>query len=99
MFFLVRAISLVTLSLQSSFLELAASHASFDLKTKWFESLLRQDMAYYDMNNVSGQATIISTNSNKFKRGIGRKFGEMRVFIRAGWTKAFQLSAYIFILL
>jgi len=40
-------------------------------------------MAYYDMNNVSGQATIISTNSNKFKRGIGRKFGEMRVFIFA----------------
>jgi ATP-binding cassette subfamily B (MDR/TAP) protein 1 len=46
------------------------------LKTQWFEALLRQDMAYYDITDVSGTATIIGTNGKKFRKGLGRKMGE-----------------------
>ena len=63
-----RAISLVSLTGQGSFLEIAATEATLDFKTKWFDALLRQDMAYYDIKVVSGQATIVSANANKFKK-------------------------------
>ena len=46
-----------------------------DLKTKWYKALLRQDMAYFDIMDVSGTATIIGTNANKYNRGVGNKLG------------------------
>jgi ATP-binding cassette, subfamily B (MDR/TAP), member 1 len=39
-----------------------------DFKKKWFQALLRQDAAYFDIQDVSGTATMISTNGAKYKR-------------------------------
>jgi ATP-binding cassette subfamily B (MDR/TAP) protein 1 len=41
---------------------------TLDFKTQWFDALLRQDMAYYDIKDVSGCATIISNNASKYKK-------------------------------
>jgi ATP-binding cassette subfamily B (MDR/TAP) protein 1 len=62
--------------MQSTFMETAAGETTEALKTQWLESLLRQDMVYYDIADVSGTATIISTNGMKFKTGVGHKLGE-----------------------
>jgi hypothetical protein len=53
---------------QSLLLEIASSEMTALLKTQWFEAMLRQDMTYYDIRDVSGTATIISTNGAKYKR-------------------------------
>jgi ATP-binding cassette subfamily B (MDR/TAP) protein 1 len=53
---------------QAVCLEIAASDAQTDLKIQWFNALLRQDMAYFDIKDVSAQATVVSANANKFKR-------------------------------
>jgi hypothetical protein len=52
----------------SLFLELAADIMARDLKDKWFRALLRQDMAFLDFKDVSGTATIISSNGARFKK-------------------------------
>lgn len=66
----------LTITIQATFLETAAAEMSDALKQQWFDALLRQDMAYYDLMDTSGTATIISTNGAKFKRGLGRKLGD-----------------------
>lgn len=53
---------------QAFFLELAADIMARDLKDKWFRALLRQDMAFFDFKDVSGTATIISSNGARFKK-------------------------------
>ena len=58
----------VAMTLQSSFLETAAAEMTDTMKQEWFDALLRQDMAYYDVMDTSGIATIITTNGKKFKR-------------------------------
>lgn len=65
----------VFMSGQAAFLETAADLMTIDFKTKWFDALLRQDIAYYDIKDVSGSATIISNNGAKYKKGLGRKLG------------------------
>jgi ATP-binding cassette, subfamily B (MDR/TAP), member 1 len=52
-----------------------------DLQTKWYQALLRQDMAYFDIMDVSGTATIIGTNAAKYNRGVGNKLGLAIQFI------------------
>jgi ATP-binding cassette subfamily B (MDR/TAP) protein 1 len=69
------------MTLQATLLETAAGEMTESLKTQWFEALLRQDMAYYDINDVSGTATIIGTNGKKFRKGLGRKMGESVQFL------------------
>lgn len=59
---------LVFLTAQAACLEIAASDATTDLKIQWFEALLRQDMAYYDIKEVSAQATVVAASANRFKR-------------------------------
>jgi hypothetical protein len=54
--------------LQSTFLEIPASEATQDFKIQWFNALLRQDMAYFDINDISVQATIVSSNAARFKK-------------------------------
>jgi hypothetical protein len=49
-------------------LETAAGEMAISLKEQWFQALLRQDLAYYDIQDVSGTAMIISTNGAKYKR-------------------------------
>lgn len=94
-FMVLGAIGGITVSGQSFFLELAASHSTTDLKIQWFNALLRQDMAYYDIKDVSSQATIVSVNAARYKKGSGRKLGEgIQFFITAlgGFGYAFYAS-------
>jgi ABC-type multidrug transport system fused ATPase/permease subunit len=53
---------------QSTFLEISASEATQDFKIQWFNALLRQDMAYFDIKDVSSQATVVASNAAKFKK-------------------------------
>jgi len=69
-------IAFTSMSIQAACLETVAGEMALDLKTSWFRALLRQDLAYYDINDVSGTATMISTNSTKYKKGVGRKLAE-----------------------
>ena len=58
----------VTLVGQATCLEIAASISTTDFKTQWFEALLRQDMAYFDIKDVSSQATFVSVNAKKYHK-------------------------------
>jgi ABC-type multidrug transport system fused ATPase/permease subunit len=53
---------------QSTFLEISASEATQDFKIQWFNALLRQDMAYFDIKDVSSQATVVASNAARFKK-------------------------------
>jgi len=57
------------------FLVTASDEMTMNLKRKWFEAVLRQDMAYFDLQDVSGTSTIISTNGAKYKKGVSKKLG------------------------
>jgi len=61
------AVALLAQSAQSALAETAAGEMTNNMKKAWFEALLRQDMAFYDCQDVSGQATLISTNGRKFR--------------------------------
>jgi ATP-binding cassette subfamily B (MDR/TAP) protein 1 len=56
-------------------LETSANDMTVNLKRKWFEAVIRQDMAYFDLQDVSGTTTIISTNGAKYKKGVSKKLG------------------------
>jgi ATP-binding cassette subfamily B (MDR/TAP) protein 1 len=56
------------MSLQNGLLETAAGEMTISMKTKWFDALLRQDLAYYDIKDVSGTASIITSNGAKYRR-------------------------------
>ena len=73
-FMILGAIAFVFMTGHSTFIETAAVAMTLDLKTSWFKALLRQDMAYYDIKDISATATIISTNGQKYKNGLGHKF-------------------------
>lgn len=64
------------MTLQATFLEMAALEMTNNFKTKWFRALLRQDMAYFDLRDISGTATLVSSNAIRFKKGVGRKIGD-----------------------
>jgi ATP-binding cassette, subfamily B (MDR/TAP), member 1 len=55
-------------SAQTMLLEIAATEMTRNFKKLWFQALLRQDMAYYDLRDVSGTATILSANAIRFKK-------------------------------
>ena len=67
-FLVLGSIGFFFLVLQSTFLEISASEATQDFKIQWFNALLRQDMAYFDINDISVQATIVSSNAARFKK-------------------------------
>jgi ATP-binding cassette subfamily B (MDR/TAP) protein 1 len=76
-------------------METAANEMTMHLKRKWFQAVVRQDMAYFDLEDVSGTATIISTNGAKFKKGVGKKLGhgvQFFVTVVAGFGLAFYAS-------
>lgn len=88
-------ISLVTETLVVGFMETAANEMTQELKSKWFQAVVRQDMAYFDLEDVSGTATIISTNGAKFHKGVGVKLGhgvQYGVTVVAGFALAFWAS-------
>eukprot|EP00980_Cylindrotheca_fusiformis_P031358 scaffold26232_cov152-Cylindrotheca_fusiformis.AAC.1 len=68
---------------------------TLNLKFKWFQAVVRQDMAYFDLQDVSGTATIISTNGARFNNGISRKLAtgvQYFVTVVAGFGLAFYGS-------
>eukprot|EP00934_Nitzschia_sp_Nitz4_P006403 Nitzschia sp. Nitz4//scaffold167_size49223//37382//47662//NITZ4_007041-RA/size49223-snap-gene-0.38-mRNA-1//1//CDS//3329538293//6393//frame0 len=76
----------------TGFLETAANEMTLNLKKHWFEAVVRQDMTYFDLRDVSGTATIISTNGEKFRSGLSHKMGHGIQFsctILAGFSLAF----------
>jgi len=75
-FMVLGVVAFTFMTLQSFFMELAATEMTRNFKTQWFKALLRQDMAYYDLRDVSGTATILSTNALRFKKGVGRKLSD-----------------------
>lgn len=94
-FVILGAVGFVFLVCQSFFLEIAASESAADYKNQWFNALLRQDMAYYDIKDVSAQATIVSSQAAKYKKGTGRKLGEGVQFtttVIGGFFYAFYAS-------
>ncbi|MGK3738328.1 MAG: hypothetical protein ACI8RD_013918 [Bacillariaceae sp.] len=67
-FMYIGAYAFFAMMLQSAFLETAAAEMTDNMKQDWFDSLLRQDIAYYDVMDTSGTATILTVNGKKFKR-------------------------------
>lgn len=67
-FLILGVLILLFMTIQNYLAESAAETMTHNLKTDWFQALLRQDMAYYDIRDVSGEATIISTNGNRYHR-------------------------------
>ena len=63
-------------TLQTTFFEAFAYYGSENMRLKWFKSLLRQDQAFFDVYDVGGLANAVNPAANKYKRGVGRKFGE-----------------------
>lgn len=69
-------VCLVAGTIQTYCLELAAHRATRNFRRTWFKALLRQDAAYFDVNEVGGIASSIGSKTNKVRRGLGLKFGE-----------------------
>jgi len=69
-------LSFVSMTIQNTLLEIAAAEMTMSLKTRWFDALLRMDMAYYDLKDVAGTASLISAQAAKYNKGVGRKLGE-----------------------
>ena len=82
----------ISMTLQATLIEIAAGEMTMALKTDWFKALLRQDIAFYDIMDVSGEATIISVNANKYRRGVGRKLALSVQFV----VTVFGSLAYAF---
>mmetsp|Transcript_20583 Transcript_20583/g.59736 ORF Transcript_20583/g.59736 Transcript_20583/m.59736 type:complete len:1251 (-) Transcript_20583:552-4304(-) len=94
-FMILGAVALTMMTIQNGCLEIVSNDMTVSLKKTWFEALLRQDMAYFDMKDVSGTATIISSNSMQYKKGVGRKLGEGVQFtltMLGGFAYAFWAS-------
>ena len=54
------------------------------MKLQWFHALLRQDPAFFDIYDVGGLANALNPAANKYRRGLGRKFGEGIQFLTTG---------------
>lgn len=79
----------------STFFETAADLMTLDLKKQWFQALLRQDLTYFDITDISATATIISTNGQKYKKGLGQKLAgciQFTVTFIGGLAYAFWAS-------
>jgi ATP-binding cassette subfamily B (MDR/TAP) protein 1 len=81
------AILFVTMSAQTTFMDTATIDMTHAMQRDWFEallhqdmqyhdirdSLLHQDMQYHDIRDSMGEATLISLNGNKYRKGVGKK--------------------------
>jgi ABC transporter transmembrane region len=67
-FMVLGLVAFVFMTMQALLLELAATEMTAEFKHRWFQALLRQDLAYYDLRDISGTATILTSNAQKFKR-------------------------------
>lgn len=105
-FLIVGVYALVAATIQGWCFESVAYHASTRFRLTWFEALLRQDAAFFDVNDVGGVAAQVGPNANKFRRGIGKKMGAGVQFFTtalggiiygffASWRVAFVVLAVI----
>jgi ATP-binding cassette, subfamily B (MDR/TAP), member 1 len=76
--------ALVVGTIQTWSFEYVAHNTTRNLRLKWFSALLRQDAAYFDVYDVSGIAGQIGPSTIKYRRGLGRKFGEGIQFFVTG---------------
>jgi ATP-binding cassette, subfamily B (MDR/TAP), member 1 len=83
-FLVVGTYALVAATIQTWCFEVVSYHATHNLRKQWFNALLRQDAAYFDVNDVGGIAGQVGPSSNKYRRGLGRKFGEGIQFLTTG---------------
>mmetsp|Transcript_3513 Transcript_3513/g.8954 ORF Transcript_3513/g.8954 Transcript_3513/m.8954 type:complete len:1406 (+) Transcript_3513:103-4320(+) len=75
-FIIVGVIAFSSVMAQIVLLEISADEMTRSLKIQWFDSLIRQDMAFFDLEDISGTAMLVSTAGARYKNGIGRKLGE-----------------------
>jgi ATP-binding cassette subfamily B (MDR/TAP) protein 1 len=73
---IVGAYALVCATFQTGCFEIVSSRATRSFRRQWFSALLRQDAAFFDVYDIAGLANTIGPSSNKYRRGMGRKFGE-----------------------
>lgn len=83
-FLVLGVFGLVVASIQTWCFEVVAYKATLNFRLQWFEALLRQDTAYFDVHNVSGLAGQVGPSCLKYRCGLGRKFGEGVQFLTTG---------------
>jgi ATP-binding cassette subfamily B (MDR/TAP) protein 1 len=69
-FMILGAVAFASMSGQATLLETSAGLMTHALKISWFDALLRQDIAYYDIKDISGSASIISQNGARYKKYV-----------------------------
>jgi hypothetical protein len=67
-FLVLGVVAFTFMTLQALLMELAATEMTREFKYRWFQSLLRQDLTYYDLRDISGTASILTANAQKFKK-------------------------------
>lgn len=67
-FLVLGVVAFVLMTMQALLMELAATEMTNEFKHRWFQALLRQDLTYYDLRDISGTASILTANAQKFKK-------------------------------
>lgn len=83
-FLIVGVYALICGTVQTLCFEVVANMATKQFRLEWFKALLRQDASYFDVNDIGGIAGQVGPSSNKYRRGMGRKFGEGIQFLTTG---------------
>jgi hypothetical protein len=76
--------ALIISTIQTMCFEICAYNGTSNLKKEWFYSLLKQDSSFFDVHDIGGIANSLTPQSNKYRRGVGRKFGEGIQFFTTG---------------
>jgi ATP-binding cassette subfamily B (MDR/TAP) protein 1 len=84
LFLAVGAYALVMATVQTTCFEVVAYSASQRFRLEWFHALLRQDPAFFDVHDIGGISSNVGPASNRYRRGVGRKFGEGIQFLTTG---------------
>jgi ATP-binding cassette subfamily B (MDR/TAP) protein 1 len=84
-FMVVGVYAFVMATVQTGCFETVAFRATHNMKLQWFSALLRQDPAFFDVHDVGGIASNVSPAANRYRRGLGRKFGEGIQFLTTGF--------------
>lgn len=79
-FLIMGAIVFVSMTAQATLMELAAREMTNKFKIEWFKALMRQDVAYFDIMDVSGEGSIITINARKYRKGVGAKLANALQF-------------------
>ena len=66
------AYSMISHIIKTWCFEIVSFKATRDLRLRWFQALLRQDAAYFDVYDISGTAASVQATSNRFRNGINK---------------------------